>query len=302
MKAETSSAPAGTLRALHRAGRALLAEAGIEQPEREAAWLLERALDASRLAILLHGEERPTAGQWARAMALFGRRAAREPLQYILGSQEFRGKEFRVSPAVLIPRPETETLIDLVAARARGPLAPVIADVGTGSGCVAVTLALALPKAVLYATDVCRAALEIARDNARRHGALDRLHLLEGDGLAPLRRAGVAGRVDVIVANPPYIPDSVLPTLQPEVRDFEPRLALAGGPDGLALHRVLLNEAPECLRPGGLLAVEVGAGQAQTVARAATASGRYDLVQVINDQSGHERVVSCRLARARSTA
>lgn len=291
MRAAAPAREDHTLRQLRRLSGELLAGAGIEHAEREVVWLLESALGRSHLALLMQGEEAVTPAQWERALALVRRRAAREPVQYLLGTQEFCGRDFLVSPAVLIPRPETEALVDAVLEACRPAGRTLVADVGTGSGCIAITLAMALPDAVMYATDVSAVALAVARDNAVRHGVHDRARFLLGDLAAPLRDGGLEGQLNVLVANPPYIPDSALGALQPEVRDFEPRLALSGGADGMALHRALIAAAPSLLAPGGFVALEVGLGQAPAVQSLAQASGAFARVWTRRDHLGIERVV-----------
>ena len=291
MRAEVPATTDNTLRELRRLSRRMLSEAGIERPEREVVWLLESALGLSHLALLLQGEASLTPEQWEGALALVRRRAAREPVQYLLGTQEFCGRDFVVSPAVLIPRPETEAVVEAVLEACRPEHGMLVADVGTGSGCLAVTLALALPDAAVSATDVSADALAVARDNAERHGVRDRMQFLLGDLVSPLHEAGLAGRLDVLVANPPYIPESVLAGLQPEVRDFEPWLALSGGADGLAVHRALIAAAPGLLAPRGLLALEVGLGQAPAVRALAEASGAFSRIWTRRDALGIERVL-----------
>lgn len=190
----------------------------------------------------------------SRMGMLLRRRAGGEPLAYIVGSREFYGLDFHVDPRVLVPRPETELLVDAVikyADRRRGDGAISICDVGTGSGAVAVALTAHLPGAIVYATDLSANAIEVARLNVWRHGVSDRVHLLRCDLLS-----GLPGPVDVIVSNPPYVRSSEIPTLQREVQR-EPRAALDGGPDGMAVMRRLFDNAPAFLRPGGFMAVEI---------------------------------------------
>ncbi len=291
----TAPAPKATTRsALLRAGVSLLSDAGIPNAENEAIWILEFALGTSRLALRLEGSRTISPREQDRVMELFARRAAREPLQYILGSQEFCGLEFLVDRSVLIPRPETELLVEQVVQHNFRTWPPIIADIGTGSGCIAVALARALPTAVLYATDRSPAALRVAEHNAARHGVKDRVQFLAGNLLEPLRAHGLEGKVAAVVSNPPYIPDGELLELQPEVRMFEPRLALAGGMDGLEFHHQLLGSAMEFLAPGGLLVLEVGQGQAGPLSEIAVAHGGYAQAGLVRDAAGIERVVCLR--------
>ncbi len=288
----TAPAPKATTRsALLRAGVSLLSDAGIPNAENEAIWILEFALGTSRLALRLEGSRTISPREQDRVMELFARRAAREPLQYILGSQEFCGLEFLVDRSVLIPRPETELLVEQVVQHNFRTWPPIIADIGTGSGCIAVAVARALPTAVLYATDRSPAALRVAEHNAARHGVKDRVQFLLGNLLEPLRAHGLEGKVAAVVSNPPYIPDGELLELQPEVRMFEPRLALVGGMDGLEFHHQLLGSAMEFLAPGGLLVLEVGQGQSGPLSEIAVAHGGYVQDGLVRDAAGIERVV-----------
>jgi len=271
-------------------GTALLASAGIAEPDREASWLLQAVVNVPSLKLRLNRDRLLSDAEMAAAIGFFRRRASREPLQYLLGTQEFYGLEFVVGPEVLIPRPETELLVRFVEAQVQDDEAPRIADIGTGSGCIAVTLAHRLPRAQVYATDVSAGALALAAENARRHGVS--IVWLNGDLTAPLRSLDLRGGFTAIVANPPYIPDMDLPGLQPEVGLFEPRLALAGGPEGLDLHRRLLNDALSYLRPGGWLVLEVGQGQAGPFRSLAETQGNYYNIHVVPDEAGIDRVVA----------
>jgi release factor glutamine methyltransferase len=279
-----------TVGGLARQGTMMLRRAGIAQAAEETAWLLERALRLTQLELRLNESQAVEGERLGRAQALLARRAGREPLQYLLGTQEFCGLEFEVEPSVLIPRPETEGLVEAVA-RLEPDDRPVIADIGTGSGCIAVSLARRLPRAVLYATDCSAAALRVARRNAERHSVAARITWCEGDLLEPLRAKGLAGQVNILVSNPPYIAEREWEALQPEVRVYEPRVALAGGEDGLAVYRRFVPESADLLCDGGWLIVEVGQGQAEPVRALIDATERYGAVDIRQDQAGIARVV-----------
>ena len=224
----------------------------------------------------------------SRVDALLRRRAVREPLAYIVGRREFYGLDFHVDPRVLVPRPETELLVDAVreyAVRRRADGAISICDVGTGSGAIAVALATHLPRATVYATDSSPGALEVAARNVGRHGVSDRVRLVGCDLMH-----GLTDPVDVIVSNPPYVRSAEIPALQREVR-WEPRAALDGGPDGMAVMRRLFASAPSYLRPGGLMAVEIDPRQRN--AALATAKAAFTAATVIcaDDLAGRPRAI-----------
>jgi release factor glutamine methyltransferase len=216
------------------------------------------------------------------------RRAKREPLQYILGTQEFLGLEFVVTPAVLIPRHDTEVLVTEAVKRGSGCRS--ILDIGTGSGCVAVTVAKALPEAEVCTVDVSGEAIEVARGNAERNRVS--VQFFQGSLFEPF----AGKRFDMVVSNPPYITSADLATLQQEVRDFEPEGALDGGGDGLDFYRRIAADAPAFLNPGGWLLFEVGAGQAGEVLELLKAGGFTNERFTQTDPAGIERVVGGRLA------
>jgi release factor glutamine methyltransferase len=216
------------------------------------------------------------------------RRAAREPVAYIVGRREFFGRDFAVSPAVLVPRPETELIVEWVLRTVPVAPAPRIVDVGTGSGAMAVTLAAERPEWHVLGTDISPEALVVARANAETIGVADRVTFVAGDLLAP-----ASGPLDVIVSNPPYVARRDAPGMLPDVRDHEPHVALFGGPDGLDLPRRLLHEAFAKLAPGGWLAMEFGYGQADTMAEAATNAG-LQVIEILSDLQGIERTLIAR--------
>lgn len=270
-------------RALIDRGAGQLAEAGVETPRLDAELLLAAAAGATRSEILA-GLVDPAAAV-ATYEEWIERRAGREPLAYITGSQGFRNIDLAVDRRVLIPRPETELLVAVV--KVDRPCG--ILDVATGSGAVALALADELPDANVAACDISAEALELARANAEALG-LSRVDFFESDLLAAAR-----GRFDAIAANLPYVEAGVIATLQPEVAEFEPRLALDGGADGLDLVRELAVQAPEHLKPGGQLALEIGMGQARETERILLAAGFVD-TERHEDLNQIERVVSGRLA------
>ena len=249
-----------------------------------------------RAALFREPERELTARQLERFEGFVGRREAREPVAYIRGRRAFRTIEVQVDQRVLIPRPETETLVDVaLEALARAPAGasgeryePVALDVGTGSGCIALALAAEDPYVRVVAVDVDEGAVEVARRNAARLGLGGRVNVLRSDLLAALPPAE---RYDLIVGNPPYVPAAEYAALEPNVRDYEPRLALYGGADGLDVYRRLIPAAVERLVPGATLALEVGAGQAEAVAGLMAATGALGPPHVRNDLGGMPRVV-----------
>lgn len=259
-----------------------LSEKGVANARREAEWLLCEATGLDRVGLYLNFEKPLNDEELAAYRGLVARRGKREPLQHILGSQEFDGLSFMVSPAVLIPRHDTETLLEQALKQA--PHARNILDIGTGSGCIAIALAKRLPEAAVTAVDLSPGALAVAQRNAEQHGVA--IELLQGSFFEP-----VAGRrFELIVSNPPYITSDDLNRLQPEVRDHEPRLALDGGPDGLAAYRVIISQAAAHLEPNGWLLFEVGAGQSEDVAVLLAQAGFGDIITA-SDPGGIERVV-----------
>lgn len=272
-----------------------LRDAGIAEPRREAGTLLSSSLGRDSAFLITHSGEALTTEQLTDFRAWVERRAAGEPFQYIVGRQEFYGLEFEVGPGVLIPRPETELLVEEALKLLKGSDAPLLCDVGTGSGCIAVTLLHERADARGFALDLSPAALAVAARNAARHGVEARLRLLVSDCFDALRSDEQrAIRFDLVASNPPYIAEAEVEELQREVRDHEPRGALTPGGDGLAVIRRLLTEAPEFLKPGGHLLIEIGFGQHETVA-ALIDRGVWTLLDIHRDLQGIPRTVALRL-------
>lgn len=273
---------------------AFLKERGIESARLDAELLVGHVLGLDRVKVYLNFDRPFSEAELERLRPLLRRRAAREPMAWILGEKEFYGHAFVVKPGTLVPRPDTETLIEAFlewepAAKAEeGAPAPepvYVVDVGSGTGCIGLTLALENPAVRLFAVDLSEEALATTRANVEKHGAGARVAVLRGDGLAPVP---ASRPIDWVVANPPYIPTAEIEGLAPEVRDWEPRLALDGGPDGLDPYRRLIPAAAARVRKGVL--VEVGAGQAPEVAEMMRAAGLVD-VETKADLAGTERVV-----------
>lgn len=264
-----------------------LGEKGVENARLEAEWLLCEVLGLDRVGLYVNFDRPLSEKELALFRGMVVRRARREPLQYILGTQEFMGLDFDVTPAVLIPRHDTEVLAEEAIRRA-APAGHIL-DIGVGSGCIAVALAKALPQAEVWGVERSPEALLLAEQNAAKHGV--RVTLFEGSLFEPFPDR----HFDLIVSNPPYIPTRDLENLQPEVRDFEPRGALDGGADGLDFYRVIIPAAPAHLSPEGLLLFEVGIGQAEDVLGLLTETGRFDGLFTAQDAAGIDRVVGGRL-------
>jgi release factor glutamine methyltransferase len=280
-----------SLQELLRTATHVLTDAGIPDGRREAETLIAHFLTCTRLDLYRADPVSLDPDQQEAFKELIDRRALREPLQYILGMQEFWGLEFRVTTDTLIPRPETELLIEAVLEQLGRPARPItLVDLCTGTGCLAITLGRLYPAAQIVATDRSPAALDVARSNALRHGMTERIKFLEGDLLEPLASMGLHERTDAMTANPPYVPAEELDRLQPEVRFHEPRLALNGGCDGLDYYRRILPGALEFVRPGGRLFLEVGIRQATPVHVMAEQNG-WRIDQIKKDLAGVDRVI-----------
>ncbi len=261
-----------------------------ENGRRDAETLLAYLLHRDRASLLAHPEAELTSEQAAGFNALIARRAAHEPLQYITGHQEFYALDFLVTPEVLIPRPETEHLVEAVllwATQFHDERTLQIADIGTGSGAIVVALATHLAGANFFATDISESALAVARENARTHECEQRIHFAHGDLLSGLA-VPESFRFDAIVSNPPYVPTSDAATMQPEVVGHEPHTALFAGDDGLEIYRRLIPAAHAALHPCGLLALEIGYGQSEALT---ALLHDWNNVRFIDDYQGIPRTV-----------
>ncbi|GIV59415.1 peptide chain release factor N(5)-glutamine methyltransferase [Rhodocaloribacter litoris] len=282
---------AWTQQALMKAAVAGLSEAGVPEARRNVEWLLGAVLGCDRARLYAYPERSVPPEAVRRFDEMLVRRARREPLQYILEEAHFFGLRLRVTPAVLIPRPETEQVVEAALALLAGRPAPRVLDVGTGSGCIALALKHTRPDASVAACDVSRAALAVARENAARLGL--EVAWLEADLLAPDFPGRVPGNLDLLVSNPPYVPPEEAPSLAPEVAAHEPHRALFTGPDPLGFYRVLVRVAPVLVRPGGHVVFETHAGYGAAV-RDLLEAGGFEQARLQADLAGQPRIVSAR--------
>lgn len=312
------------IRAVLKEGMARLRAAQIPSHTLATELLLMHALGRDRAWIYSHPEESVESATAEKFLALIARRAAGEPVQYLTGKQEFWGLEFEVTPAVLIPRPETEHVMEVALARLgeRGikihmdtgaPREKLrVADVGTGSGCLAVALAWEMPHAEVFATDISAPALEVARRNAARHGVADRIHFVQCDLLSGLENTDLSNvrprytvptsaqhrpLFDLIVSNPPYIAHNEAEQLQREVRDHEPHAALFGGPTGIEMYQRLIDQARGLLRHRGILVIELGHDSADRVRAIFDAQPAWTNVAITMDLAGIPRVLAAERVR-----
>lgn len=287
------------LAAMAAAGRRRLEAAGFDAAKagRDAVLLARSVLGWSAAEWLTRSDQAAPPNARDRFLARIERRASREPIAYITGEREFYGRAFKVTRAVLIPRPESEFVVEeallLLARRAPGSHAPFIVDVGTGSGCLGVTLALEYPEARVVATDISGAAIAVATENAQALGAGDRVEFREGAFLA-----GIDGPIDLVVANPPYVAETDRPAMAPDVKDFEPAVALFGGQDGLDTIRALLPLVSSALAPGGWLVMEMGCGQEDAVRALIAQTSGLACSHVREDLQGIPRVALVRSSKS----
>ena len=277
---------------MNRATRELL-ESGVDSPQLDAEVLMSRVIGKPRIFVIAHDELQLEQNELDRFRSHVERRKKREPLAYIIGTREFWGLDFDVASGVLVPRPDTEILVETALSKLIGVSDPLVVDVGAGTGCIAISIAVELPDAVVYTTDLNPIAIELAERNAIKHDVEIRVPVIKGDLLDGLPEK-LKGKLDALVSNPPYIPSDEIDDLQPEVAIYEPRGALDGGSDGLKYIRLILEAAREYLRPGGWMILEVGMGQAEAVIDYAHSLG-YVEIEVKKDLAEIERVVSARV-------
>ncbi len=270
-----------------------LAKKGVDSPRLQTELLLAHLLKMPRMKLYLNFERVLTATETDALREFIKRRAAREPLQHITGSTSFCGYEIAVSRHVLVPRPETELLAELgwQFLSTLNPQPSACLDFCTGSGCIAIALAAKCPGAKIVATDISADALALAKANAARNNVAERVEFPEGDRFKTLSDDA---RFDLIISNPPYIPSAEIATLQPEVRDFDPRLALDGGKDGLEFYRLIASQAKDFLKPGGKVMVEFGDGQAEAIGKIFE-SEKWIVEAVQEDYSHRARILIARL-------
>ena len=262
---------------------------GVDSPRLVAEVLLAEVLGCDRLHLYMEVDRPASPEERAALRQLVVRAAAHEPVQYLVGRWPFYGREFQLGRSTLIPRPATETLVEAALDRGRGLATPRITDIGTGTGCIAVSLAAHLAEARVLATDIVPEALALAERNAAAHGVNDRIEFALGPTWAPIDEAG--GRFDLICSNPPYVPDDEWPEVERNVRDYEPATALRGGPDGLDVLRPLVEGAPQRLRPGGHLVLEIPDARRDDLMALVETTAGLTAPEVLKDTDGLWRVL-----------
>ncbi len=274
----------------------------VDSPRLCAELLLADVLGCERLRLYMETDRPAAAEELTRLRSLVERAGRHEPIQYLLGEAWFFTRPFEVTPATLIPRPSTETLVEeaLQQFRSESRLneALTIIDIGTGSGILAITLAAALPNACLLATDISAAALEAAQRNAARHGVAERIEFVQGSLFEPLAHREPPIQADLLVSNPPYISDAEWAEVERNIRDFEPESALRAGVDGLEFLRPLIAHGHEVVRPGGVILFEIAATQAQAVEHLAAANVALTKVRILKDHESLPRVIAAQVRSA----
>jgi release factor glutamine methyltransferase len=268
--------------------------AGIDRPRTNVELLLGAVLNKSKVDLYLDRDRILTSDEIDQFHQCIKERISGRPVQYIIGTVEFFGLEFKVDQRVLIPRPETETLVEVVIEQLANKEKPRIIDLGTGSGAIAISLAANLKSSFIYATDVSKEALEVAKENALRNKVESQIEFLWGDLFEPLKKGNFEGQIDCVVSNPPYVSKDELETLPKEVKDYEPIVALESEKDGLFFHKKIIESSLDFLSKGGILAMEVGLGQANKVADLIRNQKDLKKTEIKKDLGGIKRIVVSR--------
>jgi release factor glutamine methyltransferase len=268
--------------------------AGVERPRTNAELLLGAALNVRKIDLYLDGDRILTPEQIEKFNLFLQERLSGKPFQYIIGSTEFFGLEFKVNESVLIPRPETETLVETVIENLKDLTRPKIVDLGTGSGAIAIVLAKNLKDCSIFATDISAEALRVAKENAERHGVGNQIEFLRGDLFEPLVNRELQSSVDCVVSNPPYVSPEEFDNLPKEIKDHEPIVALKTDEKGILFHRRIVENSLDFLKEGGILALEVGLGQATKVAELILNQKGFEDTEIRKDLGGIERIILAR--------
>jgi release factor glutamine methyltransferase len=265
--------------------------AGIDRPRTNAELLLGAVLNKNKADLYLDKDQILVSYEIEKFNQFIKERISHKPAQYIIGTVEFFGLEFKVDERVLIPRPETETLVEVVIKQLANTENSKIIDLGTGSGAIAISLAKNLRKAFVYATDVSEGALEVAKENALKNKVENQIEFFHGDLFAPLKNKNLEGQIDCVVSNPPYVSKDEFERLPKEIKDYEPVVALASEEEGVFFHKRIIENSVDFLKKGGLLALETAFGQAEKVADLIRQSDNYSDIRIIKDLGGIDRVV-----------
>lgn len=263
---------------------------GIDKPRTNAELLLGAVINKNKVDLYLDKDQVLTSDESERFAHWIEERISHRPVQYIIGTVEFFGLEFKVDERVLIPRPETETLVEVVIEQLAHEEKPKIIDLGTGSGAIAISLAATLKSSFIYATDVSKEALEVAKENAIKNKVENQIEFFSGDLFGPLKNENLEGQIDCVVSNPPYVSKEELETLPEEIKDYEPIVALQSEKDELFFHKKIIEDSLNFLNKGGFLALETAFGQAGKMADFIRQNGNYHNIKIIKDLSGIDRV------------
>jgi release factor glutamine methyltransferase len=264
---------------------------GVDRPRTNAELLLEAVLNSKKIDLYLNRDLILTPQQVEKFNQFIQERISGKPLQYIIGTTEFFGLEFKVNENVLIPRPETETFVEVIIGHLKNTLHPKIIDLGTGSGAIAISLAKTLKGSFVFATDISADALTVARENAKRHGVDSQIDFLRGDLFEPLKNNNLEKTIDCVVSNPPYVSKNEFDNLPKEVKDYEPIVALRTDEEGTPFHKKIIEGSLDFLKKDGILALEVGLGQADKVADLIRSLKEFKKIQIKKDLGGIERIV-----------